>query len=59
LGSLAFGTPEDIAAQTRALIDGLPVEGVFFWASYAGMPEEMVMRHIQTICTRVAPLLGD
>jgi alkanesulfonate monooxygenase SsuD/methylene tetrahydromethanopterin reductase-like flavin-dependent oxidoreductase (luciferase family) len=59
MGGVGFGTPEEIAAQTRELIDGLPVEAVFFWASFAGMPEEMVMRHIRTICTRVAPLLQD
>jgi hypothetical protein len=59
LGALGFGTPEEIATQARALVDGLPAQEVFFWASFAGMPEEMVMRHIQTLCTRVAPLLKD
>jgi hypothetical protein len=56
---LGVGTPEDIACQTHDLIDGLPVESIFFWASFAGMPEESVMTHIQIICTRLIPLLDD
>jgi hypothetical protein len=35
------------------------VETIFLWASLAGMPEEMVARHVQTICTRLAPLVAD
>jgi hypothetical protein len=32
---------------------------VFLWASIGGMSEELVMRNIETICTRLAPLLAD
>ena len=34
-----------------------PVDTVYFWASIGGMPEKAVARHIQTVCTRLAPLL--
>jgi hypothetical protein len=30
---------------------------VYLWASIGGMSEEMVMRNINSICTRVKPLL--
>jgi alkanesulfonate monooxygenase SsuD/methylene tetrahydromethanopterin reductase-like flavin-dependent oxidoreductase (luciferase family) len=50
-------TPEDAARQLRDYLAGLPVEQIYFWASYAGMPEAMVARNVQMICTRLAPLL--
>ena len=34
-----------------------PVDTVYFWASIGGMPEKAVARHIQTVCTKLAPLL--
>lgn len=51
--------PANVAAKIRAYTEGAPVEQVFFFASIAGMPEELVSRHIQVICTQLAPLLGD
>ena len=51
-------TPEDAAAQIRTYTEGAPVETVFFWASIAGMPEQDVVRHVETICGRLAPLLA-
>ncbi len=54
-----FGTPEDALPVIRDLTAGAPVETIFLWASLAGMPEEMVARHVQTICTRLAPLVAD
>jgi alkanesulfonate monooxygenase SsuD/methylene tetrahydromethanopterin reductase-like flavin-dependent oxidoreductase (luciferase family) len=56
---LLIDTPDNVAAQVRAATAGLPVQTVFFWVSIAGMPEEMVMRHMQTICNDLAPLLAD
>lgn len=56
---LLVDTPQNVAAQVRAVTAGLPVETVFFWVSIAGMGEDMVMRHMQTICTYLAPLLED
>lgn len=56
---LLIDTPGAVAAQVRAATEGLPVETVFFWVSIAGMPEQMVMRHMQTICTELVPLLAQ
>lgn len=59
LGGIGCGTPEQVAAEARDLLTGLPVTGVFIFASVAGMPERMVMDHIATICGRLRPLLQD
>jgi alkanesulfonate monooxygenase SsuD/methylene tetrahydromethanopterin reductase-like flavin-dependent oxidoreductase (luciferase family) len=56
---LLVDTPDNVAAQVRAVTAGLPVETVFFWVSIAGMAEDIVMRHMQTICKDLAPLLAD
>lgn len=54
-----YGTPEQVAAQIREFTAGAPVETVFLWAAYPGMPEEMVARNVHTICTRLRPLLSE
>lgn len=59
LGSFTYGTPEHIAERIRAYTDGAPVQTVFLWASVGGMAEDVVMRNIHTICTRLAPLVGE
>jgi alkanesulfonate monooxygenase SsuD/methylene tetrahydromethanopterin reductase-like flavin-dependent oxidoreductase (luciferase family) len=59
LGSFVFDTPEEVARRIRAYTSGAPVDTVFMFASLAGMPEDMVARHIQTICGQLAPLLAD
>lgn len=59
LSSYLFGTPEEVAAAIRSRTAGAPVETVWFWGSVAGMPEELVARHVETICTRLRPLLED
>lgn len=50
-------TPEAMAERLRRRTTGAPVETAFFWASLAGMPEDMVARNVRTVCTRLAPLL--
>ncbi|OBI44817.1 LLM class flavin-dependent oxidoreductase [Mycobacterium sp. E796] len=50
-------TPYSMAAKVRAMIGDAPAETVFFWASLGGMREEWALRHVQTICTKLAPLL--
>lgn len=57
LGSFTYGTPERVAEGIQAYTAGAPVQTVFLWASIGGMPDDVVMRNIQTICTRLAPLL--
>jgi alkanesulfonate monooxygenase SsuD/methylene tetrahydromethanopterin reductase-like flavin-dependent oxidoreductase (luciferase family) len=59
LGSFMYGTPEVVADQIRDYTAGAPVQTVFLWASIGGMAEADVARNVQTICTRLAPLLAD
>ncbi len=59
LDSIVYGTPHEVAERIRATASGAPVETVFLWASIAGMPEELVVRHVQTICAELAPRLAD
>jgi alkanesulfonate monooxygenase SsuD/methylene tetrahydromethanopterin reductase-like flavin-dependent oxidoreductase (luciferase family) len=59
VGQFLYGTPQDVADAIRAYVAGLPVEGVFLWASLAGMPEEMVARQVQLIAGKLRPLLAD
>lgn len=56
-GSLLYTTPQQAAPLIKTYVSGLPVEHLFFWASFAGMPEAMVAHNVQRICTRLAPLL--
>jgi alkanesulfonate monooxygenase SsuD/methylene tetrahydromethanopterin reductase-like flavin-dependent oxidoreductase (luciferase family) len=56
---LLVGTPAGNAEQIRAHLADLPVRTVFFWVSLAGMPDEVVVRHVQAICTSLRPLLAD
>jgi alkanesulfonate monooxygenase SsuD/methylene tetrahydromethanopterin reductase-like flavin-dependent oxidoreductase (luciferase family) len=58
LGNLLYTTPEDAAAKIKEHLAGMPVDTVFIWASLAGMPEEVVVRHVQTLCTRLHPLIA-
>ena len=58
LGSFMYGTPEVVADQIRDYTAGAPVQTVFLWASIGGMAEADVARNVQTICTRLAPLLA-
>lgn len=50
-------TPESMAARVRSMIGDSPTETVFFWVSLGGMPEDWALRHMQTICTKLGPLL--
>ena len=54
-----FGTAADVVDEVRAATEGAPVETVFFWASIAGMSEEVVAAQVQAICGKVAPLLAS
>ena len=46
-------TPEAAVATVRAQTDGLPVEQLYFWASVAGMPDDLVARHVELIATEL------
>jgi hypothetical protein len=58
LGYFIHGTPEDAAQKIKIAVADAPVEVVYLWASIAGMPEDVVVRNVHTICTRLAPLLA-
>ncbi len=58
LSYFLYGTPEQVAARLRAYVGDAPVGTVFFWGSVSGMPEAMVARHVEVVCTRLAPLLA-
>jgi hypothetical protein len=58
LASFSFGTPEFVADAIRLGTTGAPVDTVFLWASIGGMDDVTVMRNIDAICTRLAPLLA-
>lgn len=49
--------PNDAVTAIREATDGAPVEHVYLWASIAGMPDELVDRHVELLCTEVAPAL--
>jgi hypothetical protein len=51
--------PDIVAANIRGFTAGAPVETVFMFASLAGTSEDLTMRHVQNICTKLAPLLAE
>ena len=59
LGSFRLDTPEGMAERIRKYIGAAPVQTLWMWASIGGMPEDAVVANVQTLCTRLAPLLKD
>lgn len=58
-GMLDILTPEDAAIRIKGLISGLPVRHLIFWASIAGMPDDLVTRNIELVSQRLLPLLRE
>ncbi|MET8676808.1 LLM class flavin-dependent oxidoreductase [Streptomyces sp. NPDC004647] len=56
-GMLEILTPEDAATRITDLTRGLPVTQLIFWASVAGMPDDLVVRNIELISQALPPLL--
>jgi alkanesulfonate monooxygenase SsuD/methylene tetrahydromethanopterin reductase-like flavin-dependent oxidoreductase (luciferase family) len=52
-------TPAEAAARLRAWLDPMPAEHGYLWASIAGMPDDIVNRHIELLATEVAPAVAD
>lgn len=50
-------TPEQALEVLRSHIKGLPVTDLFFWLSVAGMPDDLVDRHLELLAGRLAPAL--
>lgn len=59
LSYFLFGTPEHVAKAIHEHTGQAPVTTVWLHASIAGMPEDLAVRHVRTICTRLAPLLSE
>jgi alkanesulfonate monooxygenase SsuD/methylene tetrahydromethanopterin reductase-like flavin-dependent oxidoreductase (luciferase family) len=59
LSYFLFGPPEQVAAQILRYAGDAPVRHVWIGASVAGLPEDLAARHVQTICTRLGPLLME
>jgi alkanesulfonate monooxygenase SsuD/methylene tetrahydromethanopterin reductase-like flavin-dependent oxidoreductase (luciferase family) len=57
-GALEILTPVDAAARIRERTQGLPLAHLIFWADIAGLPEDLVARHIELVTDKLAPLLG-
>lgn len=54
---LLVATPDEVARTVLSHIGAAPIEAVYFWASIAGLPEDMVLRHVRTVCNELTPLL--
>lgn len=50
-------TPDEAVDAIRTATAGGPVEHVYFWASIAGMPDDLVERHIELLLRQVEPAL--
>ncbi len=50
--------PDEAIAFLRDHTAGLPVHEVYCWASIAGMPDELVHRHVELLATVVRPALA-
>ncbi|EIV96262.1 LLM class flavin-dependent oxidoreductase [Frankia sp. QA3] len=56
-GMLDILTPEDAAKRIIEITQGLPVTQLIFWASVAGMPDDLVVRNIELVSEALPPLL--
>jgi len=50
-------SPTDAVEAIRSATTDAPVEHVYLWASIAGMPDDLVERHVELLCTEVRPNL--
>ncbi|MGW4125041.1 LLM class flavin-dependent oxidoreductase [Nocardia sp. NPDC004711] len=56
-GLLEILTPDQAAARIYQRAAGLPLRHLIFWASIAGMPDDLVLRHIELVSEQLPPLL--
>jgi len=50
--------PSDAVTRLRQLTDGVPAEEVYLWASIAGMPDDIVQRHVELLGS-IKPALAN
>ena len=48
-------TPDEAIARLEQWLGDLPVHTVYFWYSIAGMPADLVDRHVELLATKVRP----
>lgn len=58
LQPLEVVTAEEAVTTIRQRTAALPVEEVYFWASIAGMDDDLVHRHVELVSTVVRPALA-
>ena len=46
-------TPDETIALLRSRQAAMPVVDAFFWASFAGMPDDITRRHVELLSTVV------
>jgi alkanesulfonate monooxygenase SsuD/methylene tetrahydromethanopterin reductase-like flavin-dependent oxidoreductase (luciferase family) len=51
--NVAVLTPDDTIALLRRRRSEMPVVDAFFWASFAGMPDDITQRHVELLSTVV------
>ncbi|WP_330310761.1 LLM class flavin-dependent oxidoreductase [Streptomyces sp. NBC_00523] len=56
-GLLDILTPEDAAVRIKELTAGLPVKHLIFWASIAGMPDDLVAENLELVTEQLPRLL--
>jgi hypothetical protein len=52
-------TPTDAVGLIKRSIEGLPVREIYCFASVAAMPEDLVQRHVELLCTVVRPAIAE
>lgn len=52
-------TADAAVDRIRELVAGLPVRHVYLWLSIAGLPDDLVERHVELLAGTVAPALAD
>ncbi len=57
MAAFLLAGPEEAAKRIKAYVGDAPVKHIHMWASIAGMPEKMCMKHIEMVLTKLAPLL--
>jgi alkanesulfonate monooxygenase SsuD/methylene tetrahydromethanopterin reductase-like flavin-dependent oxidoreductase (luciferase family) len=52
-------TASEAERRLRVWLDDLPVRHVYFWASIAGMPTDLVREHVELLAGELAPALAE
>lgn len=50
-------TVDTAAAELERIIDAAPIRHLYFWATVASMPDDLVAEHVGLVCGQLAPRL--